>query len=85
MTKKMTPDEKELLEFAAETARQVQTWPSWKREGWAVIDAKRTHTRELDPRDSTIDEKRHMSSNGSGGNGTRFDQLMIAIGLVNQS
>jgi hypothetical protein len=33
-----TIDERELWKFAERTAKQVETWPVWKKEGWAVLD-----------------------------------------------
>lgn len=33
-----TRKNKELWEFCERTAREVDKWPAWKREGWAVLD-----------------------------------------------
>lgn len=34
-------DERELWEFAERTAKRVETWPDWKKEGWAVLDRRK--------------------------------------------
>jgi hypothetical protein len=35
---KTATDESALWEFADRTAEQVESWPDWKKEGWAVLD-----------------------------------------------
>lgn len=34
-------DERELWEFAERTAKRVETWPDWKKEGWVVLDRRK--------------------------------------------
>lgn len=38
MTKNATIDESNLWEFAEKTARKVEAWHSWKKDGWAIIE-----------------------------------------------
>lgn len=34
-------DESALWLFADKVAKEVESWPNWKKEGWAVLDKKK--------------------------------------------
>lgn len=60
-------DERELWEFAERTARRVETWPDWKKEGWVVLDKRKDATSfsTLDSNDEPLAHRQEAE--------TRFD------------
>jgi hypothetical protein len=68
MPEKAAIDERELWEFAERTAKKVEDWPAWKKEGWAVLDGRKTSAAM-----SSSHETNHQLNGEHKKFGSRFD------------
>jgi hypothetical protein len=68
MAHEPTIDERELWEFAERTARKVESWPDWKKEGWAVLER-----REVTMHFSEVYRNGHQPTNDYNGSKKGFD------------